>query len=49
MSYYAEPINHIKDEVRVVLDLANNATKKVLEHAAGFDRSDLAAKSILLL
>ena len=47
MSYYAEPINHIKDEVRVVL--ANNATKKVLEHAAGFDRSDLAAKSILLL
>ena len=28
MRYYPEPVNHIKDEVRVVLDLSNNATKK---------------------
>ena len=41
--------SHIRDKVRVVLDLSNYSTKKKLEHAAGFQTSDLAAKKILLL
>ena len=28
MSYYPEPDSHIRDEVKVVLDLSNHATKK---------------------
>ena len=28
MSYYPEPDNHIRDKVKVVLDLSNYATKK---------------------
>ena len=28
MSYYPEPDSHITDEVKVVLDLSNYATKK---------------------
>ena len=28
MSYYPEPDSHIRDEVKVVLDLSNYATKK---------------------
>ena len=28
MSYYQEPDSHIRDEVKVVLDLSNYATKK---------------------
>ena len=28
MSYYPEPARHIKDKVKVVLDLTNYATKK---------------------
>ena len=28
MSYYAEPDSHIRDKVKVVLDLSNYATKK---------------------
>ena len=49
MSYYPEldKINqittHIRDKVKVVLDLANCATKKV-DHATSVDTSDLAAK-----
>ena len=49
MSYYPEPDSHIRDEVKVVLDLSNYATKKELEHATGIDTSDLAAKKALLL
>ena len=49
MSYYPEPDSHIRDEVKVVLDLSNYATKKELEHATGIDTSDLAAKKTLLL
>ena len=44
MSYYPEPDSHIRDKVKVVLDLSNCATKKELGHAAGVDTSDLAAK-----
>ena len=44
MSYYAEPDSHIRDIVKVSLDLSNNATKKELEHATGVDASNLAAK-----
>ena len=49
MSCYPEPRSHIKDKVEIVLDLSNLATKKELHHATGVDRSDLAAKTILLL
>ena len=28
MSYYSEPYSHIRDKVKVVLDLPNNATKE---------------------
>ena len=45
MSYYPEPDSrHIRDKVKVVLDLSNYATKKELEHATGNDTSDLSAK-----
>ena len=42
MSYYPEPESHIRDKVKVILDLSNYATKKELEHAAGIDTSDLS-------
>ena len=48
LSYYQEPDSHIRDKVKVVLDLTNYATKKI-EHALGVDTSNLAAKKILLL
>ena len=44
MSYYPEPDSHIRDKVKVVLDLSDYATKKELEYATGIDMSDLAAK-----
>ena len=44
MSYYPEPDSHIRDKVKVVLDLSNHATKKELDHATSVDTSDLAAK-----
>ena len=44
MSYYPEPDGHIRDKVKIVLDLSNYATKKELDHAIGVDTSDLAAK-----
>ena len=49
MSYYPKPDSHIRDKVKIVLDLTNYPTKKELEHATGIDTSDLAAKKILLL
>ena len=49
MSYYPETDSHIRDKVKVVLDLSNYATKKELEHATGIDTSDLTAKKILSL
>ena len=44
MSYYPEPDIHIRNEVKVVLDFLNYATKKELDHATGVDTSDLVAK-----
>ena len=44
MSYYPEPDSHIRDKLKVELDLSNYATKKKIEHATGIDTSDLAAK-----
>ena len=44
MSYYPELVSRIRDKVKVLLDLSNYATKKELEHDAGIDTSDLAAK-----
>ena len=44
MSYYPEPNSHIRDKVKVVLDVSNYATKKELEHTAGIDKSDAVAK-----
>ena len=49
MSYYPEPDSHIRDKMKVVLDLTNYATKKELNHGTGVDTSDLAPKKILLL
>ena len=49
MSYYPEPDSHIRDKVKVVLDLSNYATKKESEHATCVDRTYLAAKKNLLL
>ena len=43
MSYYSEPDIHIRDKVKVVLDLSNYATKKELELSTGIDTSDLVA------
>ena len=44
MNYYPEPDSHIRDKVKVVLDLTYEATKKELEHGTGINTSDLAAK-----
>ena len=49
MSYYPEPDIHIRDKVKVVLDLSNYETKKEFNHAGGVDTSDLATKKNLLL
>ena len=57
MSYQSEPDNHIRNKVRVVLDLLNYASKKKLEHAtfsyigasAAGDTFNLAAKKILFI
>ena len=43
MSCYPERKSHIRDNVKVVLDLSNYATKE-LYHATGADTSDFAAK-----
>ena len=44
MSHYPEPESHIRDKVKVLLDLPYYATKKKLDHAAGIDKSDLITK-----
>ena len=49
MSCYPEPDCHIRDKVKVVFDLSNYTTEKGLEHAAGVDTSNLAAKKIIAL
>ena len=42
MSYYPGPVNHIRDKVKVLLDLSNYALKK--NNATVVDTSNLAAK-----
>ena len=44
MKYYSEPDSHIRDKVKVILDLSNYATKKELKHSTGVDTTDVAAK-----
>ena len=44
MAYCPEQDSHIRNKVKVVLDLSNYATKKELYHATGVDISNLAAK-----
>ena len=44
-SYYPEPDSHLRDKVKVLLDLLNYATKKKVEHWYGVDTSDLATKN----
>ena len=44
MDYYPEPDCHIRDKIKVVLDLPNYATKKELQHATEIYTSGLAAK-----
>ena len=41
MSYYPEPGTHIRDKVKVVLDLSNYATRKELERVTDVDTSDI--------
>ena len=42
MSYYPEPDSHIRDKVRVVLDLGHYPSKKELNDAADIDISNVA-------
>ena len=44
MSCSPKPDSHIRDKVKVVLELLNYATKKELDCATYVDRSDLTAK-----
>ena len=45
MDYYPEPEIHIRDKVKVVLNLSNYATEKKLNDTTSVDTSDLATKS----
>ena len=48
MNYYLEPDSHIRDKVKVVLDLINYATKQGLGHATKVVTPDLAAKKYFI-
>ena len=41
MSYYPERDSHIRDKIKVVLDLSNYAIKRELEQATGIDIKNL--------
>ena len=45
MSYYPERESHIRDKMKLEIDLSNYATKKELEHATDNDTSNLAVKN----
>ena len=50
MRYFPEPHSHIRDKVKVLLDLSNYATDKELEHVTCVDTSDLApTKDFIIL
>ena len=44
MHCYTELDRHIRDKVKLVLDLSNYETTKEVEHVTGVDTSHLAAK-----
>ena len=44
MIYYPEPDSHIRDKVKVVLELSNYATKKELNDVIGVNISNVAGK-----
>ena len=44
MNYYPQPVSHIRDKLKIVLELSSYATKKELKHATGLDIFDLATK-----
>ena len=44
MIYCLEPDSHIRDKIKVALDMSNYAAKKELDHVTGVDISDLAVK-----
>ena len=44
MNYYPQPDRHIRDQVKVVLDLSNYAAEKELNDPTGVDTPNLAAK-----
>ena len=48
MSYYPEPESHIRDKLKVELDLSSYATKKELKQATGVDTFNLVYKSDLI-
>ena len=48
MSYYPEPDSHIRNKIKVELDISNHATKKEIDHATDVDTSDLAAKKYFI-
>ena len=45
MSYYPEPDSYIRHKVKILIDLANYATKKKFGHATRSDTSESAAKN----
>ena len=44
MSCHPEQDRHIRNKIKVELDLSNYVAKKELDHATGVDTSDVAAK-----
>ena len=48
MSYYPEPESHIRDKLKVELDLSSYATKKELKQTTGVDTFNLVCKSDLI-
>ena len=44
MRYYPEPNSHVRDKVKVEIDLSNYANKNELDHATGVGTSVLASK-----
>ena len=49
MGYFLEPDSHIRDKVKLVLELSNFTAKKELKDATGVDTSNLAAKRDFML
>ena len=47
MSYYPQWDSHIRDKVKVVLDLSNYATKIELNHGTCVDTSNLPANKLI--